>query len=485
MTKRNYQPSASAQERRANLCQASGTARTIKSKMIENAKNLDEALAIECLPLNWFILHRVYKVGNIELKTFGQWKEAGYKLKKGAKDHDITIWGQPINAKAKHEAEDVETKEPTTIEEEFKMFPMCILYPKEWVETWEEYEQNKEKAGEEKAGTSNAGQDLQQNNELARSLKSNSGENLPILLEDHKQTLLDLSILVPKQPETLEDYRLSYSPEKLARVQAYQDRKESKADRYRELSEKNSILSTQRYENARHIGSFIPFGQPILVGHHSEARHRRDLKRIDDNMRKSIELGDKSSYYAGKAASVESNDAIYDDDPEALEKLKIKLAGMEKQRDLMKNANKVIRKKGLSDEQRLQELQKLGLSEAIANKLLEPDSFNGLGFAPYKLTNLGQNILRVKKRVEKLEKVAEQETTETTINGVQIIENVEANRVQLFFPAKPNQEFRTKLKKDFGFRWSRYNGCWQKHRSNRATYQAERVCNLWNSEYEE
>lgn len=33
----------------------------------------------------------------------------------------------------------------------------------------------------------------------------------------------------------------------------------------------------------------IPLGQPILVGHHSEGRHRRDLARMDTNMGKGVE----------------------------------------------------------------------------------------------------------------------------------------------------------------------------------------------------
>lgn len=35
------------------------------------------------------------------------------------------------------------------------------------------------------------------------------------------------------------------------------------------------------YAAAREYASRIPFGQPILVGHHSEGRHRRDLAKID------------------------------------------------------------------------------------------------------------------------------------------------------------------------------------------------------------
>ena len=46
-------------------------------------------------------------------------------------------------------------------------------------------------------------------------------------------------------------------------------------------------------------------GQPILVGHHSERRHRRDLDRIDSHMRKSIEEDKKADYFSNRAANLE------------------------------------------------------------------------------------------------------------------------------------------------------------------------------------
>ncbi|WP_132290495.1 DUF3560 domain-containing protein [Kribbella sp. VKM Ac-2568] len=36
----------------------------------------------------------------------------------------------------------------------------------------------------------------------------------------------------------------------------------------------------------RQISDHIPLGQPILVGHHSERRHRRDIERMDRLMQR-------------------------------------------------------------------------------------------------------------------------------------------------------------------------------------------------------
>lgn len=48
--------------------------------------------------------------------------------------------------------------------------------------------------------------------------------------------------------------------------------------------------------------AMIPMGQPILIGHHSEGRHRRDLARMDTNMRKGVEATKTAEQEAKLAA---------------------------------------------------------------------------------------------------------------------------------------------------------------------------------------
>lgn len=45
----------------------------------------------------------------------------------------------------------------------------------------------------------------------------------------------------------------------------------------------------------------IPLGQPILVGHHSEKRHRRAIEKADNAMRKSVEETEKAEAYNRRA----------------------------------------------------------------------------------------------------------------------------------------------------------------------------------------
>ena len=257
----------------------------------------------------------------------------------------------------------------------------------------------------------------------------------------------------------------------------YEERKQNRINRFEELASKARSESTTVFSYAQKISSFIPMGQPILVGHHSEKSHRRDLNKIDNAMRKSIELDKKAEYYNNRAEAAEDNNAISSDDPQAVEKLAKKIENMEKAQALMKAANVIIRNKKMSEIQKVEALEKLGLSNKNAIERLQPDFCGRIGFADYKLQNNNANLARCKKRLAELQKAETQTTTEKKINGVKIVDNVEENRLQLFFPGKPSDEIRTQLHRS-GFHWSGFLGCWQRFRSNAANYEAERILKL-------
>lgn len=74
-----------------------------------------------------------------------------------------------------------------------------------------------------------------------------------------------------------------------------------KAKNYGEWSEKREEKAAETWEKREKIAKMIPFGQPILVGHHSEGRHRRDLSRMDRLIGQSIEHADKAKQFAHKS----------------------------------------------------------------------------------------------------------------------------------------------------------------------------------------
>ena len=83
-------------------------------------------------------------------------------------------------------------------------------------------------------------------------------------------------------------------------------------------------------------------------------------------------------------------------------------------------------------------------------------------------------------RIAGLERRRSAESVERTVGDVRVVENVEENRLQLFFPGKPDAGIRGDLKRA-GFRWSPSNGCWQAHLSANAKH---RACGVLGADWE-
>jgi hypothetical protein len=233
------------------------------------------------------------------------------------------------------------------------------------------------------------------------------------------------------------------------RVAGYQEKLDSKRERLQDRAMKFKRISDSCYASAQHMSSYIPLGQPILVGHHSEKRHRRDLARINSNYDKAFESANYAKHLAARAANVGAN-GISSDDPEALAKLKEKLQGLENRRETMKAINKEARK-------------------AKAEKPYET----------WQLSNLAGNIRNVKLRIAQLEQeLTRPEAQPIEVPGLTIEEDSVDNRLRLFFDGKPSAEFRHTLK-SWGFRWSPRMGAWQRHLNNAARSAADVILKAW------
>ncbi len=242
----------------------------------------------------------------------------------------------------------------------------------------------------------------------------------------------------------------------------YQDAKEARIERYKELSEKASAESQQAYKASNDAVAGIPAGQPILVGHHSERTHRNAIKKSWDKMGKSVELDNKSQYYAEKAEAAERNTAISSDDPNALEKLNAKLVRLTNSQEKMKAINRICRSKKLSEEEIREKLRTdFDLKDNKIDILLNPTYYyERKGFQGFSLTNNNARINQVKKRIARLEAQSKLESRDYHYGEVKVSLNVEDNRVEIHFPEKPDKPFRQKLA-SCGFRWSREKQAWQ------------------------
>lgn len=254
-------------------------------------------------------------------------------------------------------------------------------------------------------------------------------------------------------------------------IMTREEKRQARIERYERLAEKAKQESNTAFEKSHKMSEVIPFGQPILIGHHSERRDRRYREKIDNTMRKSVKFDEKAEYYKSKAEAAANNDNIYLGDEDAVERLTEKLEGLKRSQEIMKFVNKIIRDKKKTREEKFKAIQENGLSENQAEKIL---TSGYVGFASYSLTNNNANIHRVEDQLKRAIALRETETTEEEINGVRVVRNTEENRLQLFFPDKPDKETRSKLRHN-GFRFAYSNECWQSYLNNRQIYRAKEL----------
>lgn len=220
--------------------------------------------------------------------------------------------------------------------------------------------------------------------------------------------------------------------------QACADKQEAKQDRLIARADKAQRNAAAARGSAQRIMDAIAMGQPILVGHHSERRHRRDLKRLRRNTRTQIDEQNKANQLLARAN--DENTDISSDDPE---KHSARIAELEERRAQLKAFNE----------------------EARAQKKEAHPS--------YVLQNPGANIRRLKGRVAELEtKEAQPERAPQVFEGLRIEEDKDDNRIRLIFMAKPDKETRQKLR-GLGFVWAPSQGAWQQKLDERSRYRAQ------------
>lgn len=254
---------------------------------------------------------------------------------------------------------------------------------------------------------------------------------------------------------------------------SYEERQEARRARYKERAERARQDANAKANRATTMADCIPFGQPILVGHHSEGRDRRFRARIGQVMTQAVEAGKKADYYDQKADGV-GKGGISSDDPQAIEKLTAQLEKLDADSLKMKAANKAIRKNDR------EALAKLGYSETIIDHLFKPDHVGRVGFADFELTGNRANARRIRQRIEILKKTRAREDVEQDGKGYTYREDAEENRVMFEFEGKPDAATRQVLK-DHSFRWSPTrgkSGAWVRHLNNAGIYNAQCVRNV-------
>ena len=348
-----------------------------------------------CKKINDYLLVMHKKdTGCEQFKTFYDWKKEGYKIKKGAKSK--RVWGSPLKAKKQGEEKQAkgvpETESKSDVEKTFKFWPMCSLFSENQVELIEDSPEptpTKPSKNAEKPQAEVVNNDIEEEQ------------------GNEEDTLCELSPFVTVD---------------------FNEQQEARKNRMLERADKASIEFQINYNCAKDMATAIPFGQPILVGHHSEQRDRNYRNKVHNKFNKAFELDSKAIHYRQKAASV-GKCGIASNDPQAIEKLKNKLARLELNHNKMKKVNKIIRDEQLTDEEKADKIMAAEfLSGTQTDKILKPDNSGPVGFA---LSNNNAEINRIKKRINSIEKLRNSDSIEFKNDNFSIA--VENGRVCIEF----------------------------------------------------
>ena len=206
----------------------------------------------------------------------------------------------------------------------------------------------------------------------------------------------------------------------------YRERRERRAARREQWAESRDTKATASREGAKAIADAIPFGQPILVGHHSEKRARKDADRIQGGFRKAAEHEDMATHHRQAADTIrhQLDNSVYDDDEDACERLRDRIAEREAERERTKAVNraaaKACREQGIKRHLRgwqppIEEVRKASdalklvwermdcTAEEKRDTLAVFKHQYWVGYPPYALSNLGAKIRRDQKRLARLE----------------------------------------------------------------------------------
>ncbi|MDL2206547.1 hypothetical protein LJC33_06545 [Eubacteriales bacterium OttesenSCG-928-N13] len=222
------------------------------------------------------------------------------------------------------------------------------------------------------------------------------------------------------------------------------------------------------YNESSRIEAMCPSIMISGAGNFPVRKKEKQNQRRDSHMKKYADIQSILS----RMQSIGTG-GIKSNDEKAVEKLTIKLEGLEEFQETMKNANAYYRKlktldgcPGLDDQQVTQ----------INENMARSSFYSAIPFPPFALSNNSANIRRTRDRLEELKKRKAIETHENDIgiDGVKVVENSDLMRVQFIFDENPNSEVRDTLK-GHGFKWAPSQNAWQRQLTNNGIYAAKQV----------
>lgn len=192
----------------------------------------------------------------------------------------------------------------------------------------------------------------------------------------------------------------------------------------------------------------------------------RNRKRLDSEQKAGERFFNWREKVLRKLNKPENTDIVKGSEG-AVDQLKERLTALESLQEIMKLTNKLIRSKRLTEEEKIERFLEVKPS-CTDEQILE--HLNSGGYPSYRLTNNNAKINTAKRNIASEEKRLAAYTKgnkEYSIGDIDVIENVDDNRLQLSFDGKPSDEIRKELKMN-GFKWSPKNEVWQRQLTNNA-----------------
>lgn len=241
------------------------------------------------------------------------------------------------------------------------------------------------------------------------------------------------------------------------------ERLEAKLEKRREWADKAGERASARFKKADSYVDGIPMGQPILVGHHSEKRHRKAIERCHANGFKGVEELKLAKHHESKADGLECqlDSCVFADDPDAIEALTAKIEAAERKQEQYKAINRAVKAKPRCQPtpEKIAALVALGLTEANAQEAFKPDIYGRYGIPSYALQNNNANIRRMRLRIKDVQRrQAKQAAADASENGVILARHESANWATVTFSEKPERSILQALRDaSYHFR----GGSWQ------------------------
>lgn len=292
----------------------------------------------------------------------------------------------------------------------------------------------------------------------------------------------------------------------------YEQRQADRKARLERAADRAGQEASQAFASADAISRRFEGGQPILVGHHSERKARRDQDRMHGAMDRGVAADRRAKELSARAASV-GGGGISSDDPDAVAKLRAREAELVAELERAKALRKAMRGWRQAGQYAteaetaaiLQDLrdrcESVAATKAEISRMASCLRAGQEAVPAYMVSNPRENLRRVQERIAQLEAkvgavypepisgflerelgdrsalLAQRSPDIEATNGYRIECDAEENRVTVRFEHRVPVDVVRALK-SYGFRWCGRAGDWRRMLSPAAWYFAQRAVRI-------